>query len=101
MSKYTDNWFIFYLPTFHQSQGHTCDADMNKGEMKGDGRRDLGKIYGAWQKDKYRDLRPLKGMSTSLSFYIKKRNENSLRCIVPLISRQRQMSLKMSSVHRV
>lgn len=37
MSKYTDNWFIFYLPTSHQSQGHTCDADMNKGEMKGDG----------------------------------------------------------------
>lgn len=44
MSKYIDNWFIFYLPTSHQSQGHTCDADMNKGEMKGDGGRDLGKI---------------------------------------------------------
>lgn len=43
MSKYTDNWFTVYLPTSHQSQGHTCDADMNK-EMKGYGERDLGKI---------------------------------------------------------
>lgn len=50
MSKYTDNWFIFYLPTSHQSQGHTCDADMNKGEMKGDGGRDGQNLRGMAEK---------------------------------------------------